>query len=336
MNIYLNEACFHEISEIEESLKWLSESLAQLEKQTVYTRLQTIQNWQATYDDLLDKYSRTYLKRIFMRLEESEPANFGFYYYHFTHQNYGLSISENISHTSLAIAAEKILQNQLAIVLNLPNSPYNYRPHIPILSSPYNAQEIDKLVNIPCFDTAKKANHYLFFQEKIKPYLQKQGQEVEAFSAAYQAFTDTFDFQNWQPKQLKNNQLIPNIAFPASSQPWIQKQLSTWKIEKGSTNDNITQYKLLGGLVAELHGYTLNERLSSHYQKYEIYEAGSGNYKLLISIDIENGGFEVIENSGTHIGVYGYNGKYLKHYTNQNDINSHSLPNIPKHLFLFP
>lgn len=331
MNIYLNECSFDNISEIEESLFWLFDSINRLSPHSIYTRLQTIKNWKDTFDDLFDKPSRTYMERIINRLEDCNPASSVFYYHHFTHQDFGLAVSENISHTSLAIAAEKILQNQLAVILNLPNSSYNQRSYLPILQSPYNSKEQDKLANIPCFDSAKKAQCFVFLHEKIKHQVT---QDFESFAKAYQTHIDSFDFANWKPKQVKDNKLIENIAFPASNSLSIKKELSTWKIEKGSTEHNITEYNRLGGIVAELHGYTKNERLSSHY-KYDIYEAGYGNNKLLLSIDVESGPFEVIESSGTHIGVYGYDGHYIKHYTEQKDIDTHSFKNIPTHLFLF-
>jgi len=49
-------------------------------------------------------------------------------------------------------------------------------------------------------------------------------------------------------------------------------------------------------------------------------------------VDNENGAFEVIDNDGTHLGVYGYDGHYIDHYKNQKDIDDHSLLNLPKYM----
>lgn len=341
MNIFINEKSIPAnedeylamIDTFTESFEIFCHTIQQIgKKYTLYYRSSAMENG-LSYLETEVEIRSTFNLIAFDYLEEYDGnLDAMFYYHYFTHQHFVLDISENISHTSLAIAAEKVLQNQLAVMLNLPNSPYNIRPYLPILQSPYNAKEQDKLANIPCFDNAKKAKSFVFLHEKIR---QQVTQDFETFAKEYQTYIDSFDFTNWKPKQMKDNKLIENIAFPASSNVSIKKELDKWKIKKGSIENNIREYNRLGGIVAELHGYTKNEGLSSHYKKYDIYEAGYDNNKLLLSIDVENGAFEVIESSGTHIGVYGYDGHYIKHYTKQTDIDNHSFKNIPTHLFLF-
>ena len=259
-----------------------------------------------------------------------------FYYYCITHQDFGLAISENIANSSLSIAADKILLNHDTAVLNLPNSSYyRKRPYVPILKSPYNAILQDELANVPCFDDAQRVKLFVLLREKIKPIIQEHEQDFILFDIEYQQVITNFDFTDWKPKQFEEeNKLYAKFAFPASNNEEVKKLLSEWKITNGSYEDNKASYKTLGGIVAELHGYSKNDALSNHY-KYEIYEGGYGNEKLFISLDTENGAFEMIDISGTHIGVYSYNGSYIKHYTEQKEINNHSLRNISESMFLF-
>ncbi len=333
MDIFLNELSFKSVSEIENSLKWLYQTLDKLDNQTIYSNIVAIKNWQAELDDLFDKPSRTYINRVFAKLNECVNSSLSCSYHYLLHQN--LTECEDVTSTSLRTAADKILLNHNTAILNLPDSEYSKRPFLPILKSPYNPLLQDELANIPCFDNPQIIKLYVLLQEKIKPIIAEHKQNFDLFSAEYQKVISDFDFSNWQPKQLKSNgKLNAEFAFPASKSEDIKKLLSEWKIKNGSYEENKASYKKLGGIVAELHGYTKNDALSSHY-KYDIYEGGYGNEKLFISLDNENGGFEMIDNSGTHIGVYSYNGSYLKHYTEQKDINSHSLKNISESMFLF-
>jgi hypothetical protein len=125
-------------------------------------------------------------------------------------------------------------------------------------------------------------------------------------------------------------------AFPASSQPKLKQYFDALRRHaNGSIEENITTYKIIGGLVLKLNGYEFNAALTQHYRDYHIYEGGYDNKKLLISIDNENGAFEVLESDGTHIGVYGYNGEYKRHYIELKDIQSHSLKNVPKYMLKY-
>ena len=268
-------------------------------------------------------------------LSECEPNTEQFYYHYFTHQNFGLNAGENISDSSMAVAANKELLAQQTAILNIPVSLYCKRPNISVIRSPYNADEKDVLVNIACYNTAIKIAQFQLLHTRVKAYL-SNNETFESFSSEYHKFINSFDFSSWKPKtKLANSHVLDSAAaFPASSNETIKGMLDSWQIVNGSYEDNVASYKKLGGLVLEIHGYVKNSALSSHYH-WDIYEAGYGNEKILVSIDTENGAFEVIDRSGTHIGVYIYDGTFLSHYTDPKDINSHSLGNIPQHMFIF-
>ncbi|OFX44240.1 MAG: hypothetical protein A2046_07720 [Bacteroidetes bacterium GWA2_30_7] len=335
MNVYLNEKCLETCKEVNFVPQFLSESFSLFEKKriNIYTRFNEIESWFNYWEPCFDATLKAFTIQLFRCFEDCQVTNREYYYYYFKHQDFGLSLGENISHFSLSDATDKILSGQDTIVLNLPDNNFCKRPFLPILKSPYDNKLKDELANIPCFDDAKKIIQYILLHEKIKPLINDEV-EFEKFKNDYLIFLDKFDFSAWKPKTFsKDNVLNLKIVFPAINYKAIKNNLLKWKITKKSYEDNIVSYKELGGIILELHGYTKNFQLTSHYV-YDIYEAGYGNSKLLISIDTENGAFELIENDGTHIGEYGNDGVY-KPNKNKKDINSHSLIDIPEHMFIF-
>jgi hypothetical protein len=336
MDIFLNEKCLIDRLDLNNILSFMHENLIVLydARIKVYSRIIEINEWRVLWDLYFDAMERNYITSSLLLLEDCQDNTRQFYYYHFRHQDYCLSISDNISNSSIANAANKILLGHQTALLNIPQTYFSERPHLPILKSSHDAKTTDELANIPCFNSAKKIIQYIYLFEKIKPLLKVKA-EFEKFSKEYLSYVASFDFSIWFPKVfISDTKLRSENAFPASSYKFIKSKLSAWKIEKGNHANNVARYKELGCLILELNGYTKNIQLGTHYN-YDIFEAGQGNKKLLISLDTENGAFEILDNSGTHIGVYGYDGEYIKHYTNQQDINSHSLLNLPKHMFLY-
>ena len=335
MEVFLNEKCLADCKDIDVTLSFLAEHLSILDKAKIktYTSFNDFNLWLKEWDSCLDATAKSYSLELFNLLEESPDNSNQFYYYYFNHEEFGLLISENISTSSISNAADKVLSNHLTAILNLPGSTYSYRTHLPILKSPHNSKLKDELANIPCFHDAKGLTQFVFLEKKIKPLI--DACDFDTFCIEYLTHSKQFDFVTWKPKQLDtSNTLIPKFAFPITTCDYIKKKLARLLIKRGSTEDNISQYKQFGNIVLALNGYCENKELSSHYSRF-IYEAGFGNNKLLISLDIENGGLEVIESDGTHLGVYGYDGHFIKKYKNLKELEIHSLKNIPKHMFIF-
>ena len=156
------------------------------------------------------------------------------------------------------------------------------------------------LANIPCFEDAISIKRFAFLHEKVKP-LFEDPQMFEGFYKEYLAFTSNFNYGDWKPKVfIRDAILSPEHSFPAITCEYIKNILSDLSIKKEGYRINVSKHKDVGGTVLEIHGYKKNIRLSSHYN-YDIYEGGYGTSKLLISIDPENGAFEVIDSTGTHI-----------------------------------
>jgi hypothetical protein len=339
MVVFFNEICLSDEPDIDNIVLFLNDNIRRLHNSRIkiFTRVQEIYNWYSYWETDFDLTLKNYIPQILLLFEECQENTEQFYYYHFRHQDFDLTISDNISTSSIAKAADIILLKQITAILNIPESKYCERPFLPILKSSYDSNNKDELALIPCFIDAKSVIRFAFLHEKIKPLLTNLGnhEEFEEFYKEYQTFINRFNFDIWEPKVfLKDTMLSPENSFPAITCEYIKSKLSYWRVKKEEYLINSSDYKVVGGIVLELHGYTKNNHLSSHYS-YEIYEAGYGRSKLLISIDTENGSFEVIDFSGTHIGVYGYDGTYIKHYADQTDINSHSLRNLPTHMFIF-
>lgn len=343
MNIFFNEKSLDSFEDVESMAFFFNELSNELSKVKISTRLDIVGVWAKNWEPYFDEVNYTLRNVIFQLIKElKEASNIDgqFYYHYLTHQNYGLlCINANIIPSSMANAADKILNGEEAVILNIPKSPFSFRPHIPILRSPHNSKIKDELANIPCFDSVQKILQYVFLHENIKPLLKKMREEkdFEQFVEEYFAIFDSFDFHSWKPNTPNTDgDLDPKTAFPACKSDFIKNKLATWSIKKESYNDNKAEYKNLGGIILELHGYKKNNDLSRLYKEYDIYEGGYGNKGLLVSLDTENGGLEVIEKDGTHIGVYGYSGNRIKDYANkQKKIDTHSLKNIPKNKFLF-
>lgn len=341
MCVFLNEeSLFDERIDINEIVNNLHEILPHLKNSdvTVYAYAQKLKDWNVFWGNELDLTRRAYLMQVFQRIENCDVNPGDFLYYLFKKTEGRI---EQINNSGIIRAADRILLNQNIVILNIPVSSFCNRNYLPVIKTPNNPRLPDELANVPCFNNAKKIIQHLFVHNKIKPFLEilNSGDfkiKFKEFYNHYMIFCNGFDFENWCPNTiLTANKLDETLAFPASTNDYIKEELNSWGIVNGSYEDNKAQYKLVGELVLETHGYSRNNPLSSHYRR-DIFEGGSSNSKLLISIDTENGLFEVIGSNGIHIGVYKYDGSYHKHYTNTVDIQSHSLIDIPRHLFLTP
>lgn len=336
MEVYFNEKCLTKYVKLDDALAFLEDNIRPLFRSRIkiLTNMQELQNWYSIWESRIDLTTKNYFIGILPCIEECQENKERSYYHHFRHQDFNLSISENISDSSLAEAANKMLLNKLIAVLNLPESIYCERPHLPILKASHDSKLKDELVNLPCFEDAISIKRFALFHEKVRPLIIDSGL-FEEFYREYKAFVGLFDYENWRPKCFsKGSTLTPECAFPAITNDNLKKVLSDLFVKKEAFRTTASKYIEVGGIVLEIHGYSKNKGLSGHYH-HDIYEGGSGNSKLIISIDEENGAFEVIDNTGTHIGVYGYDGRYIKRYTNRSDIESHSLKNLPKGLLLF-
>lgn len=333
MIFYLNEESIRDRVDADEILSFLKRELKILDDHEIkiHTRLIAFKSWAEVLDSEFDFTLKKGLIGLYRYLIDVTENSGPFYYFYLSQNKFQI---ENIPNSSMADAADKIINKQLTAILNIPKSNFCGRDHIPVIKSPYNPNEKEELANIACFDSAKKIFHFHLLNARVRERI-KQHDNFILFSKEYYDFVNKFNFLTWMPKtHMVGGKLDPNIAFPASSNEKVKNEIASWKIIKGSTEDNISRYRELGGLIVELHGYKFNPQLSNHYG-YEIYEAGYGREKLLISLDVENGAFEVIEYSGTHIGVYSYIGTYISELKNQKKLNDHSLKKLPVHMFLF-
>lgn len=336
MEVFLNEKSLDDRVDIDDVMLFLSKNLEIIKNTTpqikVYTFFKEIEKWYKFWEKDFDSSSKTYFLNLFNYVEDITGNTSPFYYHYYSHND--LNITDFLN-SGVSLAADKAILGQVISILNVPPSKFCSRSNLPILKSPYDCRKEDMFVNIPCFNNAIKIIQYKLLQESVKPFI-NDTTRFNSFSNGYYSFIESFDYSNWHPKTLNDDGLTLNSdkAFPASSNPCIKSELSIWRITNGSYEQNQASYKSLGGMILKIHGYIKNFKLSAFYDR-EIYEAGYGTKKLLISLDTENGALEVIDYSGTHIGVYGYDGSYKNHYTNQTDIDNHSLRNLPKNLFIF-
>ena len=338
MDVYLNELCLYHREGIDQDqiIKFLYDQLRKLKDKGVdiHTFIQRfkeiIKDWN------LKPSQESVLLEALRHVNQTNFDGAQLYFHFFRHQDFELSVSKNISDSSLASAAHKVSKNEKAIILNIPLSHFCSRSYIPVILSPYESSKLDKLVNVPCFDDADKIHRYKLVHGEVSKQLTDPN-KFDVFCREYDQFAIEHDYSNWTPRTMlatDQNRLDPAHAFPASSRNLLATELDSFTIVKRTYEENVVEYTRLGKLVLNLHGYSFNKKLSQHYGK-DIFEAGRGNHKLLVSIDTENGGFEAIHSDGNHIGVYGYSGRFLKRYTDKNDIKKHSLHDLPSSMFLF-
>lgn len=338
MDVFLNELCLVErpdFIDLSTFTNQLKVDLKSFNNQgfNIYSNLLSFEDWLNNWG--IDYQNKTYILRLLNNyVNEVNTSEDRFYYHHFRHQDYNLSVGFNISTTSVAAAAKLVEANVQCAILNIPISDYCYREYLPIIKSPHISKEVDKLINVPCFINSKEIINYYYLHNKIKHLISKD--KFAQFEAEFKDFHSNFDISKSELKKLDGNgKTIPESAFPVISKPAIKDFLSSITIPNMSNEEKINFFKNTGDLVLKIHGYIENSQLSAHYKRH-IYEGGKGNKKLLISLDIENGGFEVIDGlDGTHLGVHGYDGKHIKKYTKQLDINSHSLTDLPRTMLLF-
>lgn len=339
MDVFLNEESLNDRklkneTDITEVVEFLHGSLKILNDARIkpFSRIAILKNWAIEWDEYLDFTIRKYFLQIYANLENRDYLTGNFHYNFFSLTRIDI---KNYPNTSIAYATDKIIQKQQTAVLNIPISGFCGRNFLPIIKSSFDPNIKDEFVNIPCFNDATKIIHFKLLHERIEPYINNVD-KFELFLKEYYSFIAKFNFTTWEPKTYIKGQpkLDSAVAFPANSNLILKNELAGWKIVFGSYEENKARYKILGAIVLEIHGYKKNIELSRLY-KYDIFEAGHGNKKLLVSIDTENGLFEVIESDGTHIGVYNYDGKYKKHYTDKKKLNDHSLKGMPTDLFIY-
>ncbi len=335
MDVFLNEDCLYKRDDInaEEIINFLQKNLQKFKGHDIKCFSDSNSLEQFFNDCNLSTQLNTLFLSLFKNTGTLRSTSRQYYYHYFTHQDFTLSIGENISNSCLSDAADKVLQNEIIAVLNIPLSHYCHRSIIPIIRSSYDSRKSDSLAILPCFNDSDQIIKFYLINSKLKPFI--EASKFDEFCSNYYEVLKNFNHEQWYPLTYEAaNKLDAKHAFPASTNDFLKTFFSNLKIEVGDYNENVSRYINLGTIVLNLHGYLKNNRLSSHYG-HEIFEGGIGNKKLFVSLDTENGLFEVIDFSGTHIGVYNYAGTYQKHYTNQGDINRHSLLQLPTNLFLF-
>jgi hypothetical protein len=356
MKFVLNDACFDDdlvLSDCDNRIRNLLSILKVAEHQsyTVHKHISNIENWLKSHSDLLENSLIIQLRQYLQKIEPTPKLdNPNTHFFHFNHQDTGTeslihTADDRVTDTALAFAAEQTQQAQSLSIINITkNEKFGKRPFLPVLISPHQVSKPDVLVNIPCFDTVQaieNIEYYLLFQRFIQPFVEEK--EIENVRKAFLEFKTQHDNSKWQPKQMdsKNEKLLSEHAFPATNNDVLKDVLIDFKKilpskTEGSYEDNKAVYTAYAYAAATLNGYFFNEKMSAHYN-YHIFEGGCGNKKLFLSADTENGGFEVIERNGTHIGVYSYDGTCIEtQYKDQKKLNSHSLRDITASLFLFP
>ena len=333
--VFFNEKCLEECENLDTTINFLYKSLNCLREHDikVYTELTEVENWINIWKKDFDPSSK-YLSLLLIKEFEKIPINQEqFYYYYFSHQDYKLQIGENISTSSIATATEFMLNKYTTALLSLSYSKYSKRPFLPVIKSPHNNLKEDSLINIPNFSDAGLLVHFIFLKTKVISIY--SGANFEEFSNSCITHFKNFNKDLWKPNtSLDTGHLSPVCLFPITENALILKEIKNWSIKKESVENNITKYKELAVIILTLNYYRKNTALSAHYNRI-IFEGGTGNSKLLISVDIENGGLEVIDHTGTHIGAYNYIGIRKKVYTSSAELTSHSLPKLQKSMFLF-
>lgn len=224
---------------------------------------------------------------------------------------FSTSLINDKKDTVFADAVENYKLGSQVIVINMPNSDYSNRHFIPIIKTVNNKEE-PYLVNLPCFQDIQAINKYLIIHLLLSNIIRDKEKLTEIISD-YQKFT--FDWKSWKPKENK---------FPASVITSKIDKISTYKNDAKNPSRKIAVFKEIGELMARINGYKFNQELTSYNQKIKgmraIYEAGEDNNKIYLSIDFENGPFEVCDYQGCHLGEYNYKGEKNHGYKAGHDI----------------
>jgi Fe-S cluster assembly iron-binding protein IscA len=91
----------------------------------------------------------------------------------------------------------------------------------------------------------------------------------------------------------------------------------TEEIRHLNGGEKVAKIEEVGREVARRNFYLYDNHISQRNQKETgkkrvIFRIGSGNHKIFLSLDFENGGFEVCDYRGHHLGAYGFHGKLIK------------------------
>jgi hypothetical protein len=113
------------------------------------------------------------------------------------------------------------------------------------------------------------------------------------------------ELKNWNPS------ITPFPNYKVAEEEYrakCQAEIDNCK----SSGEAVAVYRKYGKYFCFTNGYSFNENISSINSSgvkiRDIYSAGAGNAIRFISIDVENGGFELCDSDGTHLGSFGWNG----------------------------
>jgi hypothetical protein len=134
--------------------------------------------------------------------------------------------------------------------------------------------------------------------------------------------SNEFDWSKWQPSV---DNLLPRVDLSNKliEGDWEKFRNELRHLQSQEKNAIIEK---LAKNVAEINGYSYNQRLSTHNQKRQkglrsIYEAGVGKQKMYLSTDFETGAFEVCNHKGWHLGEYSFGGEQTKEADNSGQHN---------------
>jgi hypothetical protein len=164
------------------------------------------------------------------------------------------------------------------------NSHLNWRKIKLDLKAYRSATKFDRFWALNCSDLQSDANGSDFVFSLAHKYL---------------------DLQNWDPRNVP----FPNCKIAeAEYRSPCQADIDKCK----TSNDKSSVYRRYGKLFCGINGYAFHEIISninsSPSKIRDIYSAGDGKRIRFISIDVENGGFELCDWDGTHLGSFGWNG----------------------------
>jgi len=122
----------------------------------------------------------------------------------------------------------------------------------------------------------------------------------------------SFDWANWQPS-LDHFLPVVNLSNQLVEDDW-DKFIE--ELRHLSSQEKIVKIEEMAKNVAEINGYTYDQKRSAYNQTKNklrsIYAAGKGRHKIYLSTDFENGGFEVCDHKGQHLGEYNFRGEQTK------------------------
>jgi len=130
----------------------------------------------------------------------------------------------------------------------------------------------------------------------------------ELFKASHQILIiDYLKKQGWKPSTI-------TFPFGKEARDCYKENRDTEILKKGR-QEKTQIYRRYGELFANMNGYVFNDHLSkintTDEKIRDIYIAGNSNHTRFISIDVENGGFELCDYDGTHLRTCGWLGEEI-------------------------